>query len=496
MANVNVNAPAGQTPTMASPVHTDDQILPHIRWVPIGKSNCYLDVEKSQSHPIYKIAVDILKHTNFFRAFTASSTIPSIYIQQFWDTITPVNDNQAFTSPPSSNTLINFVNEFGYAKLVRNLSNVVTNNMFQPGSTSSTQDLTLCSTCPMKSLFLDISSSVLREQREVFGMPIPGSLITTDIQEASYYQEYLAKVAKHRQDALQITPVNDNQAFTSPPSSNALINFVNEFGYPKLVRNLSNVVTNNMFQPFFGASSPEPAFGMPIPGSLITTDIQEASYYQEYLAKVAKHRQYLAGETGSDPDSPAPKLTETARKPKPMAPKAYPSPSVSKLISSTQPETTSTLAKPQGKKRKLATEISNKPSKAIKSRHGFVSKKCKPISTLRFVDELVAEDVPTKKPRVDDEEADVQRALEESMKRCMMCLRVHSHQWSSGNLSPRNINRSQRCRERAKKRHDESLSLYVELGLTNSEEESEEAVSNPDEQPEGQAGPDPGKDCA
>nr|GEX45427.1 hypothetical protein [Tanacetum cinerariifolium] len=133
MADVNVNAPAGQAPTMVPPMRTDDQILPHIRWVPIGKSSCYLDV-----------------------AFTTSSTIPSIYIQQFWDTvqydksvgcymcqldeqwfnltkdtlrdalqITPVNDNQAFTSPPSSDALINFVNKLGYPKLVRNLSNVV-----------------------------------------------------------------------------------------------------------------------------------------------------------------------------------------------------------------------------------------------------------------------------------------------------------------------------------------------------------------------------------
>nr|GFA52946.1 hypothetical protein [Tanacetum cinerariifolium] len=43
--------------------------------------------KKSQSNLIYKIAVDLLKNTNFFRAFTASSGIPSIYIQQFWDTI-------------------------------------------------------------------------------------------------------------------------------------------------------------------------------------------------------------------------------------------------------------------------------------------------------------------------------------------------------------------------------------------------------------------------
>nr|GFD37657.1 hypothetical protein [Tanacetum cinerariifolium] len=160
MADVNINAPAGQAPAMAPPVQTDDQIFPRIRWVPIGKSNCYIDLDKLQSNPIYKIAVDLLKHTNFFRAFTASSTIPSIYIQQFWDTvqyykiagcyrcqldeqwfvltkdtlreslqITPVN-NQPFISPPSSDALINFVNELGYPKLVRNLSNVVTNDMF------------------------------------------------------------------------------------------------------------------------------------------------------------------------------------------------------------------------------------------------------------------------------------------------------------------------------------------------------------------------------
>nr|GEX28408.1 hypothetical protein [Tanacetum cinerariifolium] len=83
----DVNAPSYQTPTMAPPVRADDQILPHIRWIPIGKSNCYLDLEKSQSKPIYKIAMDLLKNTNFFRAFTASSNLPSIYIQQFWDTI-------------------------------------------------------------------------------------------------------------------------------------------------------------------------------------------------------------------------------------------------------------------------------------------------------------------------------------------------------------------------------------------------------------------------
>nr|GFD12164.1 histone deacetylase 14 [Tanacetum cinerariifolium] len=55
-------------------------------------------------------------------------------------------------------------------------------------------------------------------------------------------------------------------------------------------------------------------FGMPIPNELITADIQEEQYYKEYLEKVAKHQRYIAGEEGSDPDSPAPKPAKATKK--------------------------------------------------------------------------------------------------------------------------------------------------------------------------------------
>ncbi|GKA05676.1 hypothetical protein Tco_0684796 [Tanacetum coccineum] len=51
----DVNAMIEQAPSVKPPTRTDEQILPRIRWVPIGKSNCYLDAEKSQSNPNYKI---------------------------------------------------------------------------------------------------------------------------------------------------------------------------------------------------------------------------------------------------------------------------------------------------------------------------------------------------------------------------------------------------------------------------------------------------------
>nr|GEZ55057.1 E-beta-farnesene synthase [Tanacetum cinerariifolium] len=332
----DVNAPSGQAPAMAPPVRTDDQILPRIRWVPIGKRNCYLDLEKSQSNPIYKIAVDLLKHTNFFRAFTASSTIPSIYIQQFWDTIQ-------------------------YDK--------------KAGSYR----------CRLDEQWFVLTKDTLRE-------------------------------------ALQITPVNNNQAFVTPPSSDALINFVNELSYlkggtsstprPDSPLNLPNEEPVLGYLKFSAKGTKREVFGMPIPGSLITADIQEASYYQEYLENVAKHRRYMADETGSDQDSPAPKPTKPARKPKSTAPKAPPRPSVSTPVTSAQPAPTSAPAKPQEKKRKQATKTSDKPPKAKKSKYGFIGKN----RSLKSVAASVAEDVPAMKPQVAAEDADLQKALEESMK--------------------------------------------------------------------------------
>nr|GFC53511.1 hypothetical protein [Tanacetum cinerariifolium] len=49
-------------------------------------------------------------------------------------------------------------------------------------------------------------------------------------------------------------------------------------------------------------------FGMHVPGSLITADLQEVSYYQEYLANVVKHRWFLSGEPARKPNPTAQKI--------------------------------------------------------------------------------------------------------------------------------------------------------------------------------------------
>ncbi|GKF09695.1 hypothetical protein Tco_0043919, partial [Tanacetum coccineum] len=165
MADINIpanDALAIQAPAIAPPTRMDDQILPLSKWVPIGKSNCVLDVYKPQRNPIFFIVVALLKNTNVFRAFTASSTILAIYIQQFWDTmcfnsstglyscqldeqwfnmhkdilrdaldITLTNDNNPFVAPPSSDTVIKYVNTLGYPSTLRNVSAMSVNALYQ-----------------------------------------------------------------------------------------------------------------------------------------------------------------------------------------------------------------------------------------------------------------------------------------------------------------------------------------------------------------------------
>nr|GEV58864.1 hypothetical protein [Tanacetum cinerariifolium] len=226
-------------------------------------------------------------------------------------------------------------------------------------------------------------------------------------------------------------------------------------------------------------------FRMPIPSNLITANIQGEPYYQEYLEKVAKHQRYLVSKQGSDPDSPALKPAKATKKSKPSAPKADLRPPVTKPALSQQPE-----PKP------APTELSNKTTQAHQ--------------LSKVVDESVVEGIPEKEPRVDNEEADVQRALEESLKS------IYDAPW--GPLPPVVIRepesgKYQLLLETPKKKspadqfifqrrtstptgsfgHDKSSSLYAGLGLTDSEVESDKDVYGIDARvsDEGQAGPNP-----
>ncbi|GJX00529.1 hypothetical protein Tco_0184442, partial [Tanacetum coccineum] len=185
-------------------------------------------------------------------------------------------------------------------------------------------------------------------------------------------------------------------------------------------------------------------FGKTIPNTLITEDICTASYYPEYVAKVAKYQRFLVGK--------------------------------------------------EEKKRKRALDAAEAPSQAKRSKAGRVSKK----RTLQLRDEFIDEGVPATEPRIDDEEAIVQKVLEESMKDAYPSHRgplppVVFRELDSGKLQPLPERRTPATADPSSL--VESSSLYAELGLTDSETNSDEEVSsemNAGAQEEGQDGTNPG----
>nr|GEW14024.1 E-beta-farnesene synthase [Tanacetum cinerariifolium] len=377
----DMSAPSGQTPAVAPPVRTDDEIFPHNRWVQIGKSKCSLNLDKKQSNPIFKIAVDLLMHTNFYRAFTASTTVPSIYIQQLWDTIqydkragnyrcqldeqwfvltkdtlrealqiTPINNTQALVAPLSAEVLVDLVNQLGYPRMVRNVSNIVTNDMFQPWRALTTI-INLCLTGKTSGFerprapeeFTQSIHTFMEDKRNL-------SRHTTGKKRAT-----LILIPSIRFTKLIIHHIQRRHKFHPRPDS--ALHLANDKPVPGYLK-------------FSAKGTKREVFGMPIPGRLITADIREASYYQEYQENVAKHKGFQAGEIGSTQDLPAPNPAKPARKPKSTAQKAPPKPSIS----------------------------------------------TPPRSSLKSVGASEAEEVPAVEPRVADEEADYQKAVEESLK--------------------------------------------------------------------------------
>ncbi|GJX16611.1 hypothetical protein Tco_0217443 [Tanacetum coccineum] len=393
----DVNAPIEQAPAVAPPTRTDEQILPRIRWVPIGKSNCYLDAEKVQSNPIYKIAVDILKHTNFFRVFIASSIIPAIYIQQFWDTIcydrtdggykcqldeqwfnltkdtlrdalqiTPVNNNKAFSSPPTQDTLINFVNGLGYPKEVKHLSNVVTNDMFQLWRALTTI-INLCLT------------------GKTFGFERPrapvlqilwGVINRAHIDYAErMWEEFTQSIHTFTED-------KKNLAQHTQGKKKATLIVILSVRFTKLI--IFHLQCKYKFHP-----RPESPLYLPTEEPIL--GYLKFSAKGTKREKVAKHQRYLTGEEVSDPDSLAPKPAKSTKpkiikQAKPVAPKA--------ATKKPQPAPT----KPKEKKpRKVAKRPTLKRSQQL-------------------VDEFIDEGIPLTEPGFGDLEADTQRAIEESLK--------------------------------------------------------------------------------
>lgn len=345
IADTNIATSVAQDPESPPPTRTDDEILPFSEWLTVGKSNCYIDADKTQSNPTHKIAVDILWNTTFFRAFTVSSSIPSIYIQQFWNTMSYDKDNafyrcqldeqwveitkktlrnalqitqsradNPFTSPPNPETLFKLVNDLGYPKEVTTISSIATNEMFQPWRVL----LTLINMC------LTGKTSGYERPRAPVLQILWGIVKGRNIDFAErIWEEFTFSINSFLKDKMKLS--------VQPPSKKTRIKLLIPcMRFTKMIilylqqvhnlhpRNgsplhLASDENNLGNLKFVAKGTDQEIFGMDVPESLISSSIREAPYFQTYLEKVAKYHKHLADEQHTAAESPTSKTTKQSK---------------------------------------------------------------------------------------------------------------------------------------------------------------------------------------
>ncbi|GJT04625.1 hypothetical protein Tco_0839087 [Tanacetum coccineum] len=214
-----------------------------------------------QKNPIFHISVDILQNTNFFKAFTASVDVPSIYVQQFWNTlgnddktgvynfqlnelwfnlnadvlcnaleITPKDTAHPFVPPPAGDLIIDFVKgktsgiekprhlilqilwgivtgtNVDYVELIWEEFMQAIKNFFS--DMANIKILTkkpkhhVIPYCRFTKLIIYYLRGVVDE---VFRMPIPKDLITDAIRNSEYYKKYLEMAVRKPRQPTTVT---------------------------------------------------------------------------------------------------------------------------------------------------------------------------------------------------------------------------------------------------------------------------------------------------
>ncbi|GJU52090.1 retrovirus-related pol polyprotein from transposon TNT 1-94 [Tanacetum coccineum] len=458
MADLNI--PVEQAPAVAPPTRTDDQILP--------LSNCQLDEQWFNLHK------DILRDAL---------------------NITPANDNNPFVAPPSSDTVIEYVNTLGYHNTLKNVSIMSVNALYQPWRA-----------------ILSMINMCLTGKTAGFDRP-RHPMFLTDRKNLATTVRGKKKTAHLLIPSVRFTKLIIHDMRTKH-------NIHPRTGSPLYYSHDESILNTLRFVRKDGIE----IFGMPIPDALLTDEIKGAPYYGDYQEHVAKYQKFLDEEHGKAEIGGATKSSEATKVTKHKAAKA------TKLAGNKAPKPTATQPpKPKPaptqpskvvskKKCKLVKEIRDEPSPANRSKVGLVMKKRKPKSPLKLVDEPSNEGVTVEEPAYNEEDADLERALELSLMEQGAQAQGPARLVVIREPDSRRIQPLPDVQGKGKEKrrtptttepsgHAESSLLYVELGLTDSETESDEEVSpeinagtqdegqagpNPSEQDEGQAGPNPG----
>ncbi|GKC52507.1 retrovirus-related pol polyprotein from transposon TNT 1-94 [Tanacetum coccineum] len=313
--------------------------------------------------------------------------------------IIPANDNNPFVAPPSSDIVIEYVNTLGYPSTLKNVSTMSINALYQQWRAVLSM-INMCLTGKTAGYdrprhpVLQILWGITHRSNIDYAERIWEEFVQS-IQTFLTNMKNLATASRgKKKTALLLIP---NVRFTK-----LIIHYLRtkhnihpRTGSPLHYSHDEKVLNTLRFVGKVGRE----IFRMMIHDALLTDEIKGAPYYSDYQEHVAKYQQILDAERGKAEEGGATNSSKATKVTKPKATKV-----------------TKPAGNPAPKKRKLVKETPDDPLPAKRSKADLVGKGRKAKGPLRLIDEPSDEGVPVEEPAHDDEEADLQWALELSLK--------------------------------------------------------------------------------
>ncbi|GJV54296.1 hypothetical protein Tco_1450037, partial [Tanacetum coccineum] len=296
-----------------APARTDEQIVPRSQWLQIGKSNLLFDAQKIQKNPIFQISVDILRNTNFFRAFSALlgfSVLHSAVLELYEALdITPVDPTHPFELPLTGDTVIDFVNQLGYPEPVEFISNIRVNYVYLPWRAI----LTMINQC------LTGKTSGIDKPRHLVLQMLWGIITQTNVDHAELlweeFTQWIQTFFSHKAS---------HEASLKDPKKKAVPLLIPYRRFTKMIIYYLGSTSDVHKRPespchlpgddfllgnlkFISKGETNEVFGITIPKQLITQAIQQSLYYPKYLEMVAKNTKKTPQDSASNQPEPATK---------------------------------------------------------------------------------------------------------------------------------------------------------------------------------------------
>ncbi|GKB50625.1 hypothetical protein Tco_0901378 [Tanacetum coccineum] len=129
----------------------DDALVPREQRLRIGNCNYRLSTTFKPKEPTFQVVLDVLSLTLFYQAFLISTSVPAIYMHEFWASATLQKHcikfklnrkrysfdletymlqiclnitGQKFVDPPFEEEILNFMRELGYSGNIKSLSDI------------------------------------------------------------------------------------------------------------------------------------------------------------------------------------------------------------------------------------------------------------------------------------------------------------------------------------------------------------------------------------